>query len=403
MVVNTPVKAAAQDTNDKFSHGKQNLKLIEVNYRRNIASDYTDQMDKLKESFSYEANRNHHWVRPEFSLLYGSRFYESASESQKLALNHLYWICFYNYSIGGEVATMMFNQLTCGAFYHLGGYETVCRELDVETSQERSHVDAFRQIGNATEIALMGKTIFERPIPSFADSALVHPQAGQSGLVKRAVPKLYYNRMSTSPFVASQYYTVRGLRNIQLKVKEYQHSQYCQELEASQAFVPAPTAVSHFHYLDEAFHTATSQLISHELYKDFGAPNNYDTIMANMGVLVVQRTVNTLSASVPGIFSDDKFYMPLIYKMLQTPLFGLSAADALHVVEESFCQEHEGFHVAAKYHQRALSDNLKYVEGLNHLWPVNRELMVMRTASMQKSLKNNISTFKRFSQDVKQS
>ncbi len=396
MVATPTYTSSAFETQDKVLHGQKNLKLIEVNFRRNIESDYTDQMEKLKNAFRYEDHSKHHWVRPEFSLLYGSQFYESASESQKLALNHLYWICFYNYSIGGEVATMMFNQLTCGAFYHLGGYETVCRELDVETSQERTHVEAFRHIGRATEVALMGKTIFERPIPSFADSALVHPQQGQSSFLQRLIPRAYCTRMSSSPFVASQYYTVRGLRNIQLKVKEYQHSQYCQELEQQNAFVPVPTAVSHFHYLDEAFHTATSQLISHDLYKDFGKPSRADRFISNMGVLTVQRTVNSLSCAVPGIFSDDKYYMPLIYQMLQSQLFGLSSTDALKTIEQAFCQEHEGFHVAAKYHQRALSDNQKYVEGLDYLWPINRELKTMASASIPKSLQNNATAFKRF-------
>lgn len=380
---------------------QKNLKLIEVNYRRNIASDYTDQMEKLKRSFQYQDNSNHYWVRPEFSLLYGSPFYESASESQKIALNHLYWICFYNYSIGGEVATMMFNQLTCGAFYPLGGFETVCRELDVETSQERTHVEAFRQIGRATEMALMGEIIFERPIPNYVDAALVHPQqGGGNSLLQRLATRGYYYRMSRSPFVASQYYTVRGLRNIQLKVKEYQHSQYCLELQQQNAFVPAPTAVSHFHYLDEAFHTATSQLLSHDLYQEFGQPSRFEQFLANMGVMRVQRTLNHLSSAVPGIFSMDSDYMPLVYKMLQTPLFGLAAPEALNVVKQAFCQEHEGFHVAAKYHQRALSDNQKYVEGLDYLWPVNRELKVMSTASIPKALRNNVVSFQRFQKSL---
>jgi hypothetical protein len=399
-MVTAPIKSVIQESDHGFTHGSKNLKLIEVNYKRNIASDYTDQMDKLQQSFDYQSNSQHYWVRPEFSLMYGSPVYEAASQSQKLALNHLYWICFYNYSIGGEVATMIFNQLTCGAFYHLGGYETLCRELDVETSQERSHVEAFRKIGRETELALMGEIVFERPIPSYMDSALVHPQQGKRLPLRRLLPSIYYQSMSASPFVASQYYTVRGLRNIQLKVKEYQHSQFCQELEQQSAFVPAPTAVSHYHYLDEAFHTATSQLISHDLYKDFKAPSTYDQGVANIGVLGVQRTVRHLSAAVPGIFSDDVMYMPLLYKVLQTPLFNLSATEALTALEQCFCQEHEGFHVAQRYHQRALSDNLKYLEGLDYLWPINRELKIMGSATIEGAIKNNIRSFRRFSKTL---
>lgn len=381
-------------------HGKKNLKLIEVNYRRNTDSNFTEQMETLQKSFVYSEQSDAYWVEPEFSLLYGSPLYEECSPFQKRALNHLYWVCFYNYSIGGEVSTMVYNQLTCGAFYPLGGYETLCRELDLETSQERAHVEAFRNVGQQTELALMGKTVFDRPMPNYVEAALTHPQRGARLFVQNFPAQYYASSMGTSPFVASQYYTVRGLRNIQLKVKEYRHSQYCQELEKKGEFVPSPAAISHYHYLDEAFHTATSQLISHDLYKDFPVPSTVEQFVANMGVYGVQRTIQTLSGAVPGIFADDADYMPLIWQMLQTPLFGMSAREACTAVEKNFCREHDGFHVAAKYHQRALSDNLKYIEGLDYLWPFNRELRMMGSATIAKSLKNNALSFKRFSQST---
>ncbi|MBC7881735.1 MAG: hypothetical protein H7Y37_10430 [Anaerolineae bacterium] len=393
-------KPSTGTLSDGIVHGKKNLKLIEVNYKRNVSSNFTERMVELQNSFSYADHSDHFWVQPEFSLLYGSPVYTAASEAQKKALNHLYWVCFYNYSIGGEVTTMVYNQLTCGAFYPLGGYETLCRELDVETSQERAHVEAFRTIGQQTEMALLGDLIFDRPMPNYVEAALIHPQKGARSFIRNSPAQFYAVQVGVSPFVASQYYTVRGLRNIQLKVKEYRHSQYCQELEKAGAFVPAPTAVSHFHYLDEAFHTATSQLISHDLYKDFKKPSAMEIFASNVGIFGVQRTMQTLSGAVPGIFTDDSNYIPLVYRMLQTPLFGMDRREALQAVRQCFCAEHEGFHVAARYHEKALSDNRKYMEEVDYLWPINRELRIMAKAHLSTAIKSNIQSFKRFEQTL---
>jgi hypothetical protein len=199
-----------------------------------------------------------------------------------------------------------------------------------------------------------------------------------------------------SPFMATQYYVLRGIRNIQLKVKEYQHSQYCKKLEEQASYLPAATHVSHLHYMDEAFHTATSQVICHELYKDLKKPTAFEVFMANKGTSRVQTTLSTLSGAVPGIFSQDGPYMPLVHRMLQTRIFGLSATEALQMVEKCFCREHDGFHAAAKYHQRALTDARSYIADLEYITPANRELRSMAKASIAKSLKENRAAFQKF-------
>jgi len=385
---------------ENIVHGRKNLSMLDRVYQNNKESDYTERMEQAKDSYTYEANRNHYWLDPEFSLLYGSPLWEQASPHQKLALNHLYWICFYNYSIGGEITTMMYNQLTCGAFFHLGGYETLCCELDVETLQERIHVECFRVVGHETEKEILGKTIFSRPLPSYLDAALVHAQSKERSFVEKLPFMVNSVLIGQSPFLSTQYYVLRGLRNIQLKVKEYQHLLYGKELEKKGEFVPHPTQISHYHCLDEGFHTATSKFISHDLYKDFAAPSRFELKVANFGVNRVQQTVKTLSGAVPGIFADDSAYMPLIYDMLQTPLFGMSSAEALAMMEKCFCQDQEGFQVAAKYHHRAYTQNLEYLEGIDYLSPENRELKIMGQASVDRTLKNNIAAFRKFRQTV---
>ena len=382
---------------ETIKQDNKTLRQMEKLYESNKSSDYTEKMEELYKSFNYSDNSEHNWTYPYFSVLYGSPIYESASESQKRALNHLYWVCFYNYVMGGEITTMVCNQICCGAFYPLGGYEVVCHELDIETSQERVHVEAFRHIGRMTELSLFGKTIFERPMPDYVDGSVIKPQKRSRSLIDRLPVQFLFARMGTSPFLATQYFTARGLRNIQAKVKEYQHSLYGRERSKRDEFVCAPTLVSHNHCFDEGFHTTTSKFISHELRKEFDKPNSLDIFLANEMIRGVQYSFNALSCAVPGIFSDDAQYMPLVYEMLQSPLFNLSTQEALLLMEKSFCQEHEGFHVAAKYHHRAFTQNLEFVAGLDYLYPVNRELRVVASTSIDEAIKNNISAFQRFS------
>lgn len=379
---------------------KKYIKQMNSVYESNKTSHYTEEMERLYKSFSYEENSRHNWTYPEFSLLYGSPIYENASEEQRVVLNHLYWICFYNYVMGGEVSTMVGNQLCCGALYHLGGYEVICRELDLETSQERVHVEAFRHVSHHTEMALFGKIIFKRPLPSYLDGTLSDPQKKNRTFSKRLPQQLLHMRIASSPFLATQYFTGRGLRNIQAKVKEYQHSLYGREREKNGEFVCAPTLISHNHCFDEGFHTTTSKFISHDLMKDLGSPSSLDVFMANRLVKGVQSTVNKLSCAVPGIFADDSQYIPLIYEMLQTDVFGMTQAEALQAVEKSFCTEHEGFHVAAKYHDRAFKQSLEFVSDLDYLNDENRNLKVMASTSVEKTIANNILAFQRFRQEL---
>lgn len=369
-------------------------------YKNNKESCFTESMEKLQKSFDYESNANSNWTYPELSLLYGTPIYEAASEAQKRSLNHIYWVCFYNYVMGGEITTMVANQICCGAFYPLGGYEVVCHSLDLETSQERTHVTAFRNIGRVTEIALFGEPIFERPMPNYLDASHTSPQAKGRGVLSRVPLMSLQSILGQSPFVASQYFAARGLRNIQAKVKEYQHSAYGKTLENAGKPVPVPTLISHNHCFDEGYHTATSKFISHEIYQDFKPPTAFEKLTVNAMVRSIQFSMNELSITVPGIFTKDDQYFSTIYKMLQKPLFGMSSRDALEAMEKSYCYEHEGYHVAAKYHQRALIKNIEFVEDLDHLASFNRELRIMSMASIDKAVKANTVAFRSFQRKV---
>jgi hypothetical protein len=382
---------------------QKNLKLIEVTYKRNTASNYTEEMETLAEGFSYEANKEHYWIQPEFSMLYGSPLWHQSSEFQKRTLNHLYWICMYSGHVCySEIATMVYNQMTCGAFYSLGlTYDTLCRELDLETTQERGHVNSFRKVGERSEQALYGEIIFSPKLPHYAGAATTHPQRQVAAPKDRIKGYLAAGFFSGSPFAASQYYTVRGIRNITGKVRESNWHNYCLELEKQGAFVPTATAIASKHFYDEAFHTATSQLVSHEMYKDFKKPSRFEIFFVNSAVKGGgQGTMSVLGATVPGLFQDDYYYMPLVYRLLQTPLFGMNKQEAVKMIEDCYCKEHEGFQVAAKYHGRAVGDCIKYLDGLDFLWPVNREMQVMGGATIANAIQNNTQAFRRFARSI---
>jgi hypothetical protein len=91
---------------------KKHLKIAEINYRRNTESSYTEKIQELDQNFNYSSNSDRYWGEAELSLLYGTPLYEAASPSQKLALNHLYWVGGYNIPAASETNTTLYNQIS---------------------------------------------------------------------------------------------------------------------------------------------------------------------------------------------------------------------------------------------------------------------------------------------------
>ena len=135
---------------------KKHLKITEINYRRNTESDYTEKIEALDKAFDYDRDRDAWWSEPELSLLYGTPLYEQASPTQRKALNHLYWATQYNQTAATEANAVLYNQVTAGVFAAMGGYGTLCEELDLETAQERHHIHAFHSIGFKTKKSFAG-------------------------------------------------------------------------------------------------------------------------------------------------------------------------------------------------------------------------------------------------------
>jgi hypothetical protein len=437
------------------SASKKHAKITEINYRRNVESDYTERMTELDRSFNYEQERHYFWGDPELSLLYGTPLYEQASPAQKLALNHLYWATQYNQTAATEANTVLYNQVTTGVFAAVGGYNTLCQELDLETDQERHHIHAFHTVGYRTKKALLGQAGFSAsiagkkmgvksqsifkfdwqssPLSAFQDTALrfvtnqvflkqqVHYYsqylqqieakgegipAQTTGLVgqlgPRPVLKFFTQNCGSSPFLACVFYVTRFMANMLLKNYEYGYVQAYRDLERQGQYIPAPVAISNFHLLDEAFHTTTSQLIAQELYKDFPKPSAYEQFVANLTIYQAQRiALSGLSAGLPGIFRSDDAFILSYYKLLRSPIFDLSESESLHWLEQSLCQEHEGFQVNLKYHDRLLENLQRMFADIDYLWATNREMQVMaKGGSIDNALKHNRRAFQKFKAEV---
>ena len=433
------------DVEQKAKH----FQLIDRTYQNNIESDYTEKIADLGKNFNYTKNSDRLWGNAELSTLYGTPLYEQASSSQKLALNHLYWVGQYNHTANSEANTMLYNQITEGVFANFSDYQKLCQELEFETDQERYHIRTFQKIGYKTKIALMGKTSLGNPlslksskfsqfkIKSLNSSIEAAREAtfrlmtrlmigNKSGVYSRylkakgadSIPtisgglaqltgsptafKFFTLNWGSSPFLASQYYAVRMIANMSLKTYEHQYFKHFKKLKKAQQPIPIPTAVSYNHLLDESFHTTMSQVITQELYRDFGKPTAYEKFVANLTIYLAQRGVlGGLSGGLPAVFRDDDSFFLSFYRLLQSPIFNMSSAEALSWMEKCLCQEHQGFHLNLQFHQKLLNEFRRFFAPLDYLWRVNRDMEVMAAGgSIDRALKNNIKSYQRFSQQV---
>lgn len=438
----------------------KHLRVIEKTYQNNISTNYTEKIEALGKNFDYNSHKNHYWGEPKFSTLYGTPVYEAASVSQKLALNHLYWVGQYNHTANSEANTILFNRITTGVFANIQGYEKLCEELEFETDQEYYHIRTFQRIGYKTKIALQGKEAlgksylktnnqswYEQFVPNivreqlttkwtssspqlrldsilrsitaqiYKDKAEYYSQylaarenesiptsiGGIAGYtVSPAVLKFFALNWGSSPFMACQYYSARMVANMSLKAYEYQYHKRYRELTKQNEYIPLPTAVSYYHLLDESFHTTMSQTIAQEVYKDFPKPTGYEKLLSNLLVLQMQRgIVGGLSGWLPVTFRHDAAFMLALYRLFQSPLFSMSSAEALQWMQKCLCQEHEGFHANLKHHQNILGDFRRFFGRLDYLWPVNREMKIMAAGgSINQAIKNNIQAFDRFIRSI---
>lgn len=425
------------------------IPLMEKNYNNNVDSDYTEKIEELDKNFKYSSNSNNYWREPEHSLLYGTPLYQQASPEQKLGLNHLSWISLYRKVADSEMEITHYNTITADCLMAANSdYEILVKTLAQETAQERKHIHAFYQVSYQTTNALLGKKALmnsgvknssepdwkSTQISNYLSSAanLINKMTfqkkeqyhaenlkqgkdinkhislttqgffnGTLGNSSQSLRQFFPLNWGSYPFLAANYYAVRYMANLLLKSFEFNIHNYYKKLDKNQEVIPTPTAISHYHFLDESFHTTTSLFLGRDLYKYLPKPSTYEKFIANLAILQAQReNLNGFSAVLPYYFlRDDGYMIGFMMKLLQSPLFDMSAQEALQWTEKCLCYEHEGFHVNLKLHNNLLTDLRKFAENLDYLWPINREMRVMASGgSIEKAVQNNVTAFRKFSQ-----
>ncbi|NES81556.1 MAG: hypothetical protein F6K10_09200 [Moorea sp. SIO2B7] len=422
------------------------ISLLEKNYNNNLDSDYTEKIEELDRNFDYSSNSNAYWSEPEHSVLYGTPLYEQASPSQKFALNHFHWVLFYKLTADSETELIHYNTVTADCLMSVDtNYKMLVDLLAHETYQERKHIHTFYKVNYQTTKSLLGKKAMinggldkvsfgyqksfdfanylsstanfittmikgkekshsanfrevkdvDKPA-SFASNGFFNGLSGKSASSRR---EFFSDNWRSHPFLAANFYAVRYMANLALKNYEFGVHKYYKKLQKNNQFIPSPTTISHYHFLDEAFHTTTSLFIGRDFHKNLPKPSVYEKLIANLAILQAQHeNLNAISGISSNRFLNDSNTIAFLLKLLQSPVFDMSAKEAIHWLEKCLCYEHEGFHVNLKVHNHLLSDLRKFAEQLDYLWPINREMRVMAAGgSIKKAIKNNIKDFKQFS------
>ncbi len=373
---------------------------LEINYRRNQKQDHTALLDEAGRAFCYDDCSDSYWNPEAFSLLYGTPLWDQASEHQRMVLNQLYWVAYYSQIISAEIATIFFNQTSAAALYAHDGFRTICDMLDLESSQERAHISAFRAVAEQTEQVLLGKRLFSYPMRGPFTETMIFADTNQ---VKRWWKQLQLQAFglisACNSFLACQYFTVRGLRTLNGKLVQHQLSRYYQTCR-DQENAPIPSKISFYHFMDESFHFNSSTLLSHEVIHCLPKPTRFEALVANLGIRGCQRDHQRFSVAVNGIFWHDPALYSKVHALLRSHIFSMDDADAKAMMQACFTQESEGLHRSYQTHKEAMESYRVYLEPLDYLWSSNRTMAIMRKASIEGYLRTQRKILSRFFQDM---
>ena len=210
---------------DFLSKDKITSKKIEINHRRNAKQDHTELLDQAASRFNYADCKDAYWNPEEFSLLYGTPLWDQASESQRVILNQLYWVAYYSQIISAEIATIFFNQTSAAGLYGLEDFRSVCDMLDLESAQERAHINSFKVVSDAVEEELFGERCFSYEMRGPYAETMIFPDSNKLKSWWKSLQLRTFGLLSSgNAFVASQYFTVRAMRTLNGKMVQQQLS-----------------------------------------------------------------------------------------------------------------------------------------------------------------------------------
>lgn len=373
---------------------KQVYRQLEINYTRNKQQDCTLALEQAAKSFCYEECRNEYWQSEEFSLLYGTPLWEQSSPTQKLVLNHLYWVAYYAQIISAEIATIFFNQTSAAGLYAQEDFRLVCDMLDLESSQERAHINAFRTISTQVEDKLFGQRIFSYPMRSPFVETMIYADTNNIKKWWKKLQLQYFGLISAdNTFLACQYFTVRGIRTLNGKLVQHKLSNFYHK-HPDKENAPIPSKISYYHFMDESFHFNSSTILSHQVVNCLKQPTAFEKIIANLGLRGCQQDHYHFSVAINGIFWYDPALYKAIYQIMRSPLFNLDHFAAKEMLKLCFTQESEGLHRSYNTHTEAVESYKTYLEKIDYAWKSNKEMSLMASNSISKYLAIQTKAFK---------
>lgn len=369
---------------------------LEVNYRKNKAQDHTVKIDEAARRFNYDDCKDQYWNPESYSLLHGTALWDEASPTERVVLNQLYWVAYYSQIVSAEIATILLNQTCAAGLYSIEDFRVVCDGLDLESAQERAHINAFKSIGEAVEERLFGERVFTYPMRTMYTETMIFQNTNRvknfwRNIQLRAAATL----TSGNAFLGCQYFAIRGLRTLNGKMIQQALAQpYLRA--ADKDACPAPAQVSFFHFMDESYHFNTSRLLSHDVLECLPKPGAFERFVANRAIEGCQRDHYHFSVAIKGIFWYDPALFQAIYRVLRSKVFQMTDAEAREMLRRCFTQESEGLHEALRIHETAVQSYRAYLEPLDYPSAANKEMRLMAGSTMQGYLADTRAAFGRF-------
>ena len=372
------------------------LRKLELNHRRNKEQDHTRLIDEAAAAFRYEDCKGEYWNPEAYSLLHGTPLWAQSSPSQRVLLNQLYWVAYYSQIISAEIATILLNQTAGAGLYTIEDFRLVCDTLDLESSQERAHIAAFKKVAEETEQRIFGERVFTYPMRSMFAQTMVFADTGAIRDYWRQLQLRAYTMLSSgNAFIGCQYFTVRGIRTLNGKMVQHALSRHYTE-HPDRERAPIPSKISYYHFMDESFHFNSSGIISHDVVKSLKAPTRFERWVANRTLDGCQKDHYHFSAAINGIFWYDPALFGAVYKILRSPSFGLDRGGALLMLDACFGRENDAVQASFKTHRTAVESYKAYLSDLEYVSAANKEMRLMSRSDIPRYLGRNRAALARF-------
>ncbi|HEV2669381.1 MAG TPA: P-aminobenzoate N-oxygenase AurF, partial [Blastocatellia bacterium] len=140
----------------------------------------------------------------------------------------------------------------------------------------------------------------------------------------------------------------------------------------------------------------SSTVISHEVLNSMKEPTPFEKWVANQGLRGSQKDHYHFSTAINGLFWYDPALFPKVYKILRSPVFGMSHKEARLMMEACFAEENDAVHASAKSRQIAIDSYREYLADLKYVDRTNKEMEIMRRNSVARHLATNRRVLRRF-------